>query len=157
MDPSGIGTSVPPAGPDHGWAYPGTVTFASPIDAFLSDDHAPADVTVVATVEAGAYAAVVANSQTWSQPEAIVCERTDDGWEVISEGSGLTRWTLTDEDPDRGVLFCWGPADSGAQAYDIQFRSRTFRVPIQNGHFAWLLPDVDEQAFDDPADFTAIF
>jgi hypothetical protein len=132
------------------------VSFASPIDAVHSGDRVPTDLTVVAAVETGTYAAVVVNSETWRQPEAIVCERTDSGWEVISEGSGCTRWTLTDEATDRGVMFCWGPADPGVAAYDVRFRGRTWRVPVQNGHYAWLVPDIDEQAFDDPANFTPI-
>jgi hypothetical protein len=39
----------------------------------------------------------------------------------------------------------------------VEFRGRTRRVPVQNGLYAYLVPDIDEQAFDDPAEFTAIF
>ena len=133
------------------------MSFNSPVEAVLAGDRIPADLTVLATAESEAYAALVVSSESWWQPEAVVCEKKDGGWEVVSEGSGCTRWFLTEDATDKGVMVAWGPAESGVAVYEVGFRGRTWRVPVENGHYVWLVEGVDEQAIDDPADFTAIY
>ena len=56
--------------------------------------------------------------------------------------SGQTVWCSSDEDEDIGVHASWGLAKHGAVAAVVTFHGTRMEVPVENGHYAWLVEGV---------------
>jgi hypothetical protein len=71
-----------------------------------------------------------------------VLERTADGWETYTGGSGGgISWTRLGETEGLGVLRYGGEAPDGATAAWIGYEGSEHRVPVRNGHFLFVAWD----------------
>jgi hypothetical protein len=99
----------------------------------LAGDHITADTRVIASAIGDNVAAIILMDPRWADPDRVLCLRDEDGWIEAGSGSGRTSWSLTREDPDLGVLVCWGDAEPEAMAVVITFRGVAIEVPVTTG------------------------
>src|SRR3954449_9831070 len=110
---------------------------------------------VVASAVGENHAGIVLTAPGWGFPELVACYRDEGGWHEASSTSGRTFWSFS-EDPDVGVLICWGDVEDGETALRITFHGVTTEVPVTNGHYVWLVEGVGESEIDDPAEFEPV-
>ena len=127
--------------------------FPSSEQAALAGDRAGRTTYVLASAVGTDAAVVILMDPAWAQPDRVDCERTDDGWVETTSGSGQTCWWSTSDESDVGVLASWGKAEEGATGVVVSFMGTTTRLPVTNGHWAWIVEGVPEGAVDEPADF----
>lgn len=84
-------------------------------------------------------------------PYLVTCVRTEDGWVEGSSGTGTIQWGLTDEDPDRGVLFVWGRSSGKDPKVRVGTGWHHPQSVADDGYWLLLLEDVPERVIDDLA------
>ncbi len=129
------------------------VAFSTPQEAALAGDHISAETHVLAQAVGQDDAAIILMSPAWPQPDCVLCQRYEDGWVEGSSTSGQTIWSLRDDDNNLGLMVSWGRAQPGAAAALVTFRGSTVEIPVQNGHYVWLVERVPMEEMDEPAEF----
>jgi len=129
------------------------VGFATPEEAALAGDRVTPDTFVVARASTEDAAVVILMAPGWAQPDRVDLQRGEDGWTEITSGSGGTIWSGSSDEPALGTLGSWGGAPPGAKSARVTFHGVTTEIPVTNGHWAWIVNDVREDEWDDPAEF----
>lgn len=125
----------------------------SPQDAALAGDHTSPETRVLAQAVGDRNAVVILMSPGWPQPDCVFCRRSEDGWVELGTTSGQTVWSSSDDDENLGVHASWGRAKPGAVAAVVTFRGTTIEIPVENGHYVWLVEGLPIEAVDEPVEF----
>lgn len=115
-------------------------------DSAAIEDIPPSQARVVAKCEWNEYAVVLleTNERPHYEPYAVVCHKTETGWEVVL-GQNASGWTLL-PGRDTGVLFFWEEEQEGSSVR-VRYHGAEHEVPVVDGYFlfcAWDVPGEPE-------------
>lgn len=128
------------------------MTYASFVDCPLAGYPEAAVPRVAATARASDHAGVLVVTEVpHDYPYLVTCVRTEDGWVEGSSGTGMIQWGLTDEEPDRGVLFVWGQSGGKDPKVRVGTEWHHPHSVAADGYRLLLLEDVPETVIDDVA------
>lgn len=122
------------------------------IDCALAEYPEGAHPRAAATACAGDHAGVLVVTETPHEyPYLVTCVRTEDGWVEGSGGTGMIHWSLTDEEPDRGVLFVWGRSSGDDPQVMVGSQWHRPLSVADDGYWLVLLENVPETVIEDVA------
>lgn len=128
------------------------MTYASFVDCALAGYPESAVPRAAATARSGDHAGVlVVTELPHEYPYLVTCVHTEEGWVEGSSGTGMIQWGLTDEEPDRGVLFVWGQSTGSDPRVRVGGEWHHPLCVADDGYWLLLLEDVPETVIDEVA------